>query len=142
MKFTKEIIINLPLEKVMELMKDTSNLREWQAGLLSYETFEGKQGEVGAKSKLKFKNMEMIETVTKSNPPKEFNATYEAPGVFNIVENSFEKIDTNRTKYISYNEFKFTNTMMKVIGFLMPWMFRKGCEDILKAFKKFAESRA
>src|SRR5688572_32451586 len=53
------------------------------------------------------REIEMIETITTRDLPKEFSGTYEAKGVYNIVKNSFVKLSETRTKYITENEFQF-----------------------------------
>jgi hypothetical protein len=144
MKYTNEVLINLPRQRVVELFDNPDNLKYWQEGLQSFENLSGKPGEVGTKSKLTFdmggRKMEMIETILKRDLPDEFSGTYEAPGVFNIVENHFSEVDANTTRYVSVNEFRFTNFMMKMIGFLMPGSFKKTSQKYLEDFKKFAEA--
>lgn len=143
MKYTSEIIVNKPIEEVVAKFDNPEYMKEWMEGLVSFETFEGITGQVGAKSKLLFKmgnkDMVMIETIVERNLPMEFSGTYEADGVWNFVSNKFEKIDDNTTKYSTFNEFKFTSPMMKVMGFLMPFMFKKQSMKYLEAFKKFVE---
>ncbi len=142
MKYTSEIEINLPVEKVIELFDNPDNLGKWMAGLQSFEHISGVPGEPGARSRLKFKmgkrEMEMIETIIVRNLPDEFTGTYEANGVFNIVKNKFIPLPDNRTKYISEQEFQFKG-LMKIIGALMPNMFKKQSVKYLRDFKAFAE---
>ena len=144
MKYTTEIEINQPIDKVIALFDNPDNMSKWMQGLQSFEHLSGKQGEVGAKSRLKFKmgkrEIEMIETITVRNLPQEFSGTYEAKGVFNIVKNSFIKLSDSKTKYITENEFQFTG-FMKVLGFLMPSAFKKQSYKYLLDFKNFAESQ-
>ena len=142
MKYTAEIEINKPVEKVVELFDNPSNLKKWMEGLESFEPISGSPGQVGAKSRLKFKmgkrEIEMIETVTVRNLPHEFSGTYEAKGVFNTVKNKFVALPGNRTKYVSEQEFHFKG-FMKIIGKLMPGAFKKQSMKYLSAFKTFAE---
>lgn len=142
MKYSTEIEINLPVARVIELFDDPENLKHWQPGLKSFEHLSGTPGQPGAKSKLLFqmgnREIEMIETVTVRNLPQEFSGTYEADGVFNIVKNYFVPIDENRTKYISEQEFQFKG-FMKIMGWLMPGMFKKQSQVFLENFKNFAE---
>ena len=142
-------MINKPIEEVIRLISDVNNLREWQPGLESFETFEGTQGMEGAKSKLLIKHrgrtMELVETIIKRDfksdlsGVNEYSATYESNGVFNVVKNYFERIDENTTKYSSYNEFEFHNIIMKVFSTLFPWIFKKESMTLLENFKNFAE---
>lgn len=142
MKYTCEIEINLPRNRVIELFDSTENLYKWQSGLISFDHLEGEPGEVGAKSKLHYKmgkrEIEMIETITHKNLPAEFHGTYEADKVWNEVKNYFHEMDENTTKWVTENEFQCSG-FMKIIAFLMPGSFRKETEKHLKRFKEFAE---
>lgn len=143
MKYTNEIIINLPLKKVIELFDNTDNLKKWQAELISFEHISGTPGEVGAKSRLLYKmgkrQVEMIETITIKNLPKEFSGIYEAKGVWNEVKNHFSEVDDHTTKWTSYCHFEFSG-FMKVMAFFMPGAFEKQSQKYLDQFKAFAES--
>ncbi|WP_319800004.1 MULTISPECIES: SRPBCC family protein [Flavobacterium] len=145
MKYTTEIEINKPIDKVIALFDNPENLKKWMEGLESFEHISGTPGQPGAKSRLKFKmgkrEMEMIETVTVRNLPEEFTGTYEAKGVVNIVKNSFVKISDSKTKYITEHEFQLQGLAMKIIAFLMPGVFKKQSLKYLTAFKNFAESQ-
>jgi hypothetical protein len=89
MKYTTEVEINQPVQKVVELFDNPDNMKEWMEGLQSFETISGTPGHEGSKAKFIYKmgkrEIEMIETITKRNLPKEFTGTYEAKGVFNTV---------------------------------------------------------
>lgn len=144
MKYTNEIEINLPVNRVVELFDDPKNLKEWMPGLQSFEHVSGTPGQPGAKSRLKFKmgnrDMEMVETITRRNLPEEFAGTYETKGVYNIVSNKFIPVGSNKTKYVTDNEFQF-NGFMKLMGWLMPGMFKKQSQKYLEQFKTFAEKQ-
>lgn len=145
MKYTCEVEINQPVNKVIALFDNPENLKKWMDGLQSFEHLSGEPGQPGAKSRLKFKmgkrEMEMIETVTVRNLPEEFSGTYEMNGTSNTIKNKFIPISDNRTKYITENEFQFHNLMMKILAFLMPGMFKKQSMKYLESFRKFAESQ-
>lgn len=144
MKYTNEVIIDLPLKKVLELFDSEENMFKWQPELISFEHVSGEKGEVGAKSNLLYKmgkrEVEMVETIIKKDLPGEFNFTYEAKGVWNEMKNSFEEVDPSKTKWISHSEFRFSG-FMKLIGFLMPGSFKKQSQLALDRFKAFAESQ-
>lgn len=142
MKYACEIEINRPVQTVVELFDNPDNMGKWMEGLQSFEHLSGEPGKVGSKSRLRFKmgrrEMEMIETITVRNLPDEFAGTYEANGAFNIVKNKFLPLPGERTLYINEQEFQFKG-FMKIIGFLMPGMFKKQSMKYLVAFKNFAE---
>ncbi len=145
MKYSNEIVIDLPREKVIELFDNVENLEKWQPGFLGFEHISGEPGKEGSKSKMMYqmgkRKVEMIETITKANFPTEFNGTYEAKNVFNIINNRFEQLSSSQTKWISHNEFKFSG-FMRIMGFLMPGAFSKQSYKYMEYFKDFAEKEA
>jgi len=145
MKYSEEIVINKPVEKVVELFDNPDNLKKWMEGLQSFEPLSGEPGQPGARSRLKFKmgnrEIEMIETIITRKLPEEFSGTYEIKGVFNIVKNRFIRLPDNKTKYITEQEFQFKG-FMKFIAILMPGIFKKQSRKYLTDFKKFVENEA
>jgi carbon monoxide dehydrogenase subunit G len=143
MKYSVEIIIDKPIDAVIALFDNPKNMSQWMEGLQSFKHISGVQGQPGAKSEMKFlmgnKEVEMVETILVRNLPDEFTGTYEAKGVYNLVRNKFVKISDTQTKYISENEFELKG-VMKVVGMMMPGMFKNQSMKYLTAFKKFAES--
>lgn len=143
MKYSKEIIIDLPREEVIAKMENPDNFKHWQKGFISYNHLSGVPGKEKALSKLKYKmgkrEIEMIETIEKNNLPSKLFLTYDAKGVFNRQKNYFEKVNENATKWISDNEFEFSG-FMKLIAFLMPGSFKKQTYEYMKDFKAFAEN--
>lgn len=142
MKFSCEIIIEKPIDEVIEKFDNIENMKEWMEGLQSFEPISGTTGEVGAKAKLVFlmgkRNIEMIETITVKDLPREFSGTYDAQGVHNIVKNYFEAVDANSTRYKTDQEFQFKG-FMKIIGALFPKAFKKQSLKYLMNFKQFVE---
>ena len=146
MKYTIETTINLPVERIIELFDDRENLSEWQKGFVSFEHESGEAGQVGAKSRLKYdmngRKIDMIETIIKRNLPDEFSGTYDADGVHNIIVNRFHAQSANITKWEVESEFVFSNMMMKIMGFVAPWLFKKQTKDFMQDFKNFAEKNS
>ena len=143
MKYTIEIMIDLPREEVIKKLDNADNMKHWQKGFVSYEHLSGTPGKEGAKMALNYKmgkrEIAMTETITKTNFPDEFHATYEAKGVFNVQKNHFTEVDNNTTRWVSESEFKFSGFMMKTMAFLMPGAFKKQSCKYLEDFKNFAE---
>ncbi len=143
MKYSKEIVIDLPREEVIAKMEDPNNFKHWQKGFISYKHLSGEPGHEKARSKLKYKmgkrEIEMIETIEKNSLPKKLFVSYDAKGVFNKQKNYFEEVENNSTKWISDNEFECSG-FMKIIAFLMPGSFKKQTYKYMKDFKAFAEN--
>lgn len=144
MKYELEITIDLPRERVIELFDNPDNMKHWQPGLVSFEHLSGEPGKEGAKSHLKYemgkRKIEMVETVLKRDLPHEFSGTYETKGVWNKVENFFDEMDPNSTRWKSVNEFR-CGGFMKLMTRLMPGAFKKQSLTYMKNFKKFAEAQ-
>ncbi len=142
MKYTLSTVIRVPREKVWELMTDPENMKHWQPGFISMELLEGKPGEAGSKTRLRYKmgkrEIEMIETITRREAPEIFDGTYEANGVWNGQNNRLEVVDENSTRWVSESEFRMSG-FMKLIGWLFPGSFKKQSQLYLDYFKAFAE---
>lgn len=142
MKYTTEIIIDLPRNEVVEKFSDPDNMKHWQKGFISMKPINGEFGAEGSQNLYRYRmgkrNIEMKETIMKNNLPHEFSANYEAKGVYNIQHNIFEELDEKCTKWISENEFLFSG-FMKLFGWFMPGAFKKQSYKYMVDFKAFAE---
>lgn len=145
MKYTLELVIDAPLKEVIKLFDNPDNMKEWQPGLLSFETISGQPGQEGAKAKLKYKigkrEIEMIETITKIDLPHEFFGTYETKGVWNEIKNYFREGVGDTTHWTTENEFRVEGFFMKLMCFLMPGAFKKETMKHMQNFKNFVEGR-
>jgi hypothetical protein len=143
MKYTSEIIIDLPREEVIKKLDEPENMKHWQRGLVNYEFLNGTPGTDGAQMKLYYKmgkrDVVLTETITKNNFPTEFHANYSAKGVHNIQHNFFHELDEHTTKWVSETAFQFQGFGMKMMVFLMPGAFKKQSNKFLVDFKNFAE---
>ena len=143
MKYTCQIVIDLPRKEVIEKMDNIDHLVHWQKGLLEATPIKGKLGEEGSQMKLRYnmgkREMEMIETIIKRDLPQEFHASYDTKGFHNVQYNYFKKNQENQTIWISESEFKFSSLGLKFLGWLMPSLFKKQSLKYMKDFKAFAE---
>ena len=119
-------------------------MKHWYPGFVSFEPLTGVIGKEGAKSKIIYKmgkrEIEMIQTITKSNLPGEIWGTYKTKGIWYEVKNYFIEIDSNRTKWKSKTELRCSG-FMKLISVFMPGMFKKRGYKYLVDFKNFAENQ-
>ncbi|MEY8847273.1 SRPBCC family protein [Psychroserpens sp. XS_ASV72] len=143
MLYTTEIIVKVPLDVFVNKMNNIENMKHWQRGLQSAEHLSGDPGELGSKLKLTYnfgkRKMEIIETITKSNFPHEFHASYNTKSMNNHQENYFSETEEGHTKWISKNEFIPLSFTMRVMIFLMPNAFKKQSLKYMTDFKNFAE---
>jgi len=144
--YTVSIDIDLPRDRVLEIFEDPSTLAFWQNGFQSYQQRTGDQRQPGSTATLAYllgkKPMELTETITRREPPESFDATYEWQGGMNTLENRFTEPAPGTTRWESTCDYRFSSAPLKVMGVLMPWMFRAQNMKYLKNFKAFAETGA
>lgn len=143
MRYSSEILIELPRKQVIDLFDDADNLFEWMKGLQSVELISGEAGQVGAQSKMSFemgkRHIAMVETILERKFPDYFKTAYETKGVYNEVENFFIE-EGEITRYRTVHYFRFDSWAMRLMAKLMPKAFKKQSMQYLKDFKAFAES--
>ncbi|MEZ4802566.1 MAG: SRPBCC family protein [Gelidibacter sp.] len=143
MKYTSEVIVDLPLDGFMAKFDNAENMKHWQKGLVSIEHISGFPGMVGAKMKLNYQfeknRMSIIETVTHHNLPYEFHGTYSTEGVSNFQQNFFKEMENGSTKWISVSDYMPLNFKMRSMLWLMPKAFKKQSIQYMLDFKNFAE---
>lgn len=146
MKYTCQLVINLPRDRMVELFDDPDNMLKWMKGLESFEHVSGTPGKPGAQSRLTFardngETFDMIETLTRYNLPDEISGTYETEGVRNVIENWFVEDGPTATRWIAHNVFEFGGFMRVGAWFMRP-LFKRQSLKIMESFKVFAESTA
>lgn len=146
MQYTVDVTMDCPRDKVVEMFMTPELAKEWQEGLKEMTPLTGTPGEVGSTARLSYqmgkRELTMVETITEKNLPDSFVGTYETDGVWNEVRNEFVEVDGGKTQWICHNTFKFSSFPMKVMGFLMPGMFKKQSLKMMEAFKAMAEKRS
>jgi hypothetical protein len=97
----------------------------------------------GTKMRLEYKTgnrkMVLTETIISRNLPEAFHANYDTSGVHNIQKNYFYEMGPQSTKWVSETEFRFSGIGMKMMGLLLPALFKKQSQKYLNDFKNFAE---
>lgn len=141
MKYKVEVTIDIKRDKMLVLFEDMEFMKKWQEGFESLTHVEGNKGEVGGKSVLKYnskgKTSEIVETILKKDLPNTFNFLYEAKGVENIANNTFEDLG-DKTKWIAEHEFKFGG-IMKLMSKLFKGAFIAQTSKDMNTFKLHAE---
>ena len=142
MKFRCTIIIDKPINRVVELFEDQETLKHTQKGLLCIEHISGNKGEAGAKSKLVYKKFDLLETIIHNKLPDEFSASYEHNHMTNTMTSKFEVINKNETGFTTDIEYtKFNGFMINLMVKVFPSLFKKQVDKWLTKFKAFAESQ-
>jgi hypothetical protein len=145
MRYQVLVDIDLPLEIVIEEFRNTENYYDWMKGLKKLDHIKGEPGKEGSETYLHFdtgkRKMKMLEKVLKNDLPDSYLVSYEVNGVHNEVDNHFESIGPNQTRYTTDNLFEFKG-IMKAMAFLMKGTFKKQSLKYLNDFKIFVEKKA
>lgn len=144
MRYQKEIEINLPRERVIELFDSFDNLYKWMEGFKQHKHLSGTEGEVGAITEMHFdmgkRQMVMQEEIIETNFPKSITTMYRMDGLENLIVTTF--VDKGPTTIWGMDvQFEFSGFGMKLMSKLMPGMFKKQTMKNMQAFKAFAESQ-
>lgn len=145
MQYDNAIEIDVPRDEVVALFVDPDSAKHWQEGLQSREQLSGQPTQEGAEARLVFgtrgKPMVMTELVLHRDLPAAYDLSYDARGALNVVKNRFTDLGDGRTRWDQHNEFQFSG-LLRLMGWLMPGMFRRQSLTYMEAFKLFAENRA
>ncbi|MBT8277737.1 MAG: SRPBCC family protein [Bacteroidia bacterium] len=140
MKFEHALKISQHRDKVASYFADPSLLHHFQDGFISKELLEGDKGKTGAKSKMIYKRLELIETILENNLPDSFYALYEHKYTVNTMLVKFQEQDHGSTLYIMEIEYtQFNGFFMKLMAKLMPGMFKKQVLKWMHQFKDYCE---
>jgi hypothetical protein len=153
MKYTVSIEIALPRERVVHLLADPEHLPKWLRGLVLHEPLSGPYGQVGSTSRVVLQagrqQMEATETITRREPADlhgipsasvvHFDREIVGNGMWSAVRERFIEAGPETTRWESDSEYRFDGVMMRLIGLLLPGVFRKQSRQHMEDFKAFAE---
>ena len=143
MRFHFEMTIDRPREEVWASFDNVENLKKWQPTLESFDLQNGKPGQVGAESRLIYKEngrrVVMLETITGRREPESFSGTYDTSMGKNSMWIGFEPIDGGRTRLVVDAEFGFKGAMM-LVGPLMKGAVGRRMRADLERFKALLEA--
>ncbi|BEL04532.1 hypothetical protein Q0Z83_027230 [Actinoplanes sichuanensis] len=153
MKYSVSIEIAVPRERAVQMLADPAQMPKWLRGLVLHEPLTGMHGHVGTESRVVFgtggRQIECTETITRREPadlqeiPSETVVHFEreivAEGMWNAVRDRLTEAGPEATLWVSENEFRFSNVPMRLMGRLMPGVFRKQSLQHMQDFKEYAE---
>ena len=153
MKFTVSIEIDLPRERVVQLLSDADQLSYWLRGLVLHEPLNGLHGEVGTESRVVLQTgqqqMELTETITRREPANlqriptgtvvRFEREAVAEGMWSAAREQLTEAGPAKTLWVSENEYRFTGLPMRLAALFMRGTFRKQTRQHMQDFKAFAE---
>lgn len=153
MRYTVSLEIDLPRERVAQLLADPEHLPKWLRGMVVHEPLNGVHGHVGTRSRVVLRTggqeFEATETITRREPvdlqriPAETVVHFErevvGKGMWSSTADRLTEKGPSTTLWESENEYRFSGVLMRLVGLLMPGTFRKQSLQHMKDFKAFAE---
>ncbi len=153
MKYTTSIEIGLPREKVLQLVADPAQMPKWLRGLVLHEPVNGVHGQVGTTSRVVFQvgkpRMDATETITRLEPADLHTIPNSVvvhddreilgEGMWQAQRDRIIETGPHTTLWESESEFRFDGLLMRLMGRLMPGIFRKQSKQHMQDFKAFAE---
>jgi uncharacterized membrane protein len=144
MRFKVETLINKPRLEVWRIFDNPENMPKWQPALTNFETLSGTPGQVGAVSKLTYKEGEreftLIEKITHRDELNSLEGSYENNFADNIVRNKFSEAGENQTHWVVETEYKFKTLVMMVMGNVLKKNYVKRTQRDMQRFKEMAEA--
>lgn len=138
-KYTCNIIIHLPRQRVAELFSDPGSLPHRMPGFERAEPVSGKpETQTRLFLKAGSRKMVMMETILRHQLPDEYAAAYEVNQVYNEVRHLFTALPDGTTRYTTESYFRFSG-VMKLCAPLLTGVFRKTSQRNLARFKAYAE---
>lgn len=143
MKFEFTFGLALPRERVWSAFDNPANLPKWQPSLVSFEPVSGTPGQVGAQSRLVYRegnrDIEMVETITVRSEPEEFAGTYESDHGLTLLSNRFTAAEPEQTQWEVLSEFQFKG-MARFMGGLLRGMIERRVKSDCERFKTLLEA--
>ena len=153
MEFTVSLRIARPRARVLELLTDPAHHAARLRGLVTHELVEGREGPVGAVSRVVMRagkgTMEARETITLREPeqladlPSDAVVRYErglaAEGMWSVARERLQDAGDGTTLWVSENEYRFDALPMRLLAPLMRDAFRKQTLARMEDFRAFAE---
>ncbi|MFC7400778.1 SRPBCC family protein [Citricoccus sp. GCM10030269] len=153
MKYTNSIEIDLPRERVAELLADPAHVPKWLRGVVLHEPVSGIHGQLGTTSRVVMESgkrqFECTETITRREPadlqeiPEEvvvhFDREIVGAGMWSVVRDRLTEVNPTTTLWEQESEYRFSSLVMRLVALIMPRTFHQQSQQHMQDFKEFAE---
>jgi carbon monoxide dehydrogenase subunit G len=143
-KFTVDLTLNKDRTHVWKAFDNPANMKRWMPSLQSFEQQSGKQGQVGAISKLTYaedgRTITLYETITARQEPDKFSGKYTTSDVVNIMDYEFIELNPYQTQWKIHADFKFSGILAVIAPFMKKTIIKRTRED-MERFKSMVESQ-
>ncbi|MDT7782499.1 MAG: hypothetical protein QOF58_918 [Pseudonocardiales bacterium] len=138
MKFTKEIVLNKPIEQVRVLTSDPEHLLHWQPDLVSITPHSQTPGAAGSTATLTYKKFRFEETVLAATADERISR-YESRGMVHTIANRYSAIDDQHTLMVSENEIR-TPVLLRLFHRRINKVLQEESERGLANFKAYVDN--
>ncbi|MGW6445352.1 SRPBCC family protein [Lentzea sp. NPDC055074] len=138
MRFTKEVVLEQPIERVRVLTSDPAHLHAWQPDLVGITQHSDTPGAAGATATLRYRRFELEETVLSANADERISR-YETRGMVHTITNRYSALDDRRTLLVCDNEFALSG-LLKLGRRVLERSLREQVERNVGNFKAFIDA--
>jgi len=139
-----DIEIDAPRELVAELYSDASNNPKWMDDLERNEPISGVPGEPGSSYRMVSRDSDMhfVVTVVSVQLPENVRLHLEWKRSTVDINVDFIQLDTNLTRFVSTEDFRFSGFLPRLGGLLARSAIRAAHRRHMEGFKRFAERQS
>lgn len=138
MRFTKEIVLNKPIEQVRVLTSDPEHLHHWQPELVSITQHSQTPGVAGSTATLTYRKFKFEETVLAATAD-ERTSRYESRGMVHTITNRYSAIDDQHTLMVCENEIR-TPLLLRLFHRRISRVLQEESERGLANFKAYIDN--
>jgi carbon monoxide dehydrogenase subunit G len=137
-RFTKEVVLERPIEQVRVLTSDPAHLHSWQPDLVSITQHSDTPGVAGSTATLKYRKFTLEETVLSATADERV-ARYETRGLVHTIANRYTALDDGRTLLVCDNEFALSG-LLRLGRRVLEKSLREQVERNVENFKAFIDA--
>lgn len=138
MRFTKEVVLEQPIERVRVLTSDPAHLHHWQPDLVSITQHGEMPGAAGSTATLTYRGFTLEETVLSANASERVSR-YETRGMVHTIANRYTALDDRRTLLVCDNEFQLSG-LLRLGRRVLEKSLREQVDRNVENFKKFIDA--
>ena len=138
MRFTKEVVLDQPIERVRVLTSDPAHLHEWQPDLVGITHHTATPGAAGSTATLRYRKFTLEETVLSATADERVSR-YRTPGMVHTITNRYTAVDDRHTLLVCDNEFELSG-IMKLGRRVLEKSLREQVERNVDNFKAFIDA--
>lgn len=138
MRFTKEVVLNKPIDQVRILTSDPGHLHHWQPELVGITQHSQTPGAVGSTATLTYRKFKFEETVLAATAD-ERTSRYETRGMVHTITNRYRAIDDRRTMMVSEHEIR-TPFLLRLFHRRIAKVLQEESERGLASFKAYVDN--